>query len=1146
MSLVFIALVEAQGISNDTLRQEPGERATLKLGEPIRATISALEQQSFQIDLKSGQHVQLTLSCQGTPVSFSVFDPIIDRGLQGGRQMRVPATAVLALSVEHTATYQINITTQGKHGQIGRYELVAVLIGHPDEEFNLHVRAQDLITDTWLLYSTGTQESNHRTIEKGQEALSLLARLGMQYYEWEINYLIGDTSISIGEYQEALRFLNQALHHARALQLGQKQAETLTSIGQVYNSLGDYEKGLTSFQQALPLWEQDEYLETPVNLIGWTLLSIGSTYSLIGEREKAIEYFNQSTTRYQEHNRISTNIDPTGYNHEFHRGMTMVNSGLGTIYAKLGDKQKALDYFTEMRNQVRQTNWWNGEAQALNNIAHVYVSLGEFQSALEKYEEALSIARKAGERLAEAEVLVSLGSYYRLANDFTRAQEYLQQALDIYRAIGAKRAQAVALTNLGALSNTQDNPQQALLLCQEALQLRQEIGDRYGEGSALNELGITYEALGDQSQAITLFTHALELRRRTGDREGEANTLYHLARLAQIAGNLKEAQARIEVSLSLTEAIRGGILSQELRASYLSAMREHYEFYIELLMELHRKYPDDGYDAAALQASEMARGRLLLETLAEAHADIRQDAPIELITRERELQQRINAKAEYQFQLQSTPHSQEQRTAVAKDLQTLAEEFQTLQARIKAASPRYAALTEPQPFTTQEIQQQVLDGQTLLLEYALGKKRSYLWAVTPTSLHSYELPPQAEIEKLAQHGYELLTARNKKRDGESAAQRRERIAQVDAEWKVAADKLSQMLLAPAASDIVGKRLLIVGQGALQYIPFNALPVPMKEQPKQGRGIRQTPTASRRVSPLIVEHEIVVLPSASLLTQLRRENTQPHGQSRSVAIFADPVFTANDERVRRTLALPSEPNKEKKAPQPATIANLLTNTLSNGKIEQLSSLQPGFAISSNDTTLSANIPRLYATRQEADAISSLLPADRQFRALDFAANRATATSPKLGQYQILHFATHALIDNLHPGLSGILLSLVDEQGQPQDGFLRAHEIYNLKLPAELVVLSACQTGLGKQVKGEGLISLTHSFMYAGAEHVAVSLWELDDKATADLMADFYQGLLGSKQLSLAAALRGAQIKAWSSGRWPSPYFWAGFILQGDWR
>jgi CHAT domain-containing protein len=196
-------------------------------------------------------------------------------------------------------------------------------------------------------------------------------------------------------------------------------------------------------------------------------------------------------------------------------------------------------------------------------------------------------------------------------------------------------------------------------------------------------------------------------------------------------------------------------------------------------------------------------------------------------------------------------------------------------------------------------------------------------------------------------------------------------------------------------------------------------------------------------------------------------------------------------------------------------------------------------------LANNITRLVFSRQEAQAILSLAPRATSFAALDFKASRATAISGELSKYGIIHFATHGLLNNKHPELSGILLSMVDEKGRPQDGFLQLSDIYDLNLPADLVVLSACETGLGRTVNGEGLIGLTRGFMYAGAARIVASLWKVDDAATAALMEQFYREML-TNGLTPAAALRVAQRQISQQKRWRSPYYWAGFVLQGEWR
>jgi CHAT domain-containing protein len=190
-----------------------------------------------------------------------------------------------------------------------------------------------------------------------------------------------------------------------------------------------------------------------------------------------------------------------------------------------------------------------------------------------------------------------------------------------------------------------------------------------------------------------------------------------------------------------------------------------------------------------------------------------------------------------------------------------------------------------------------------------------------------------------------------------------------------------------------------------------------------------------------------------------------------------------------------------------------------------------------------IHRLPFTRLEANHILAMVPEADRLKALDFDASRATATSPVLGQYRYLHFATHGFLNAAHPELSGIVLSLVNRQGVEQDGFLWAHEVYNLRLPVEMVVLSGCRTGLGKEIKGEGLVGLTRGFMYAGSARVLVSLWDIDDQASAELMAHLYKAVL-KEHMPPSAALRAAQIEILREKRWQAPYYWAAFVLQGE--
>jgi CHAT domain-containing protein len=509
-------------------------------------------------------------------------------------------------------------------------------------------------------------------------------------------------------------------------------------------------------------------------------------------------------------------------------------------------------------------------------------------------------------------------------------------------------------------------------------------------------------------------------------------------------------------------------------------------------MELHKTNPKSGYDRKAFEASERSRARSLLELLQEANADIRQGVAPELLQRERNLQQQLDALEKQRIEVLNRPnHTPAQKAELEKQQQTLIAQYQDIQTQIRTTSPRYATLTQPQPLTLAQIQQQILDENTILLQYSLGYQRSYLWAVTKTSIISYELPKAADIETTAKKFRDAVTAPSSRNKPNQVAQ--------------ANDAISQIILQPVAAQLGQKRLLIVGDGVLNYLPFAALSLPGK-------------SGENRNLPLIVDHEIVLLPSASTLGILRENYSDRQPPNRTLAILADPVFSANDERVKNSSSATTQ--------QAVEAAN------------------PGLSRSRGDNN-NAQFDRLKFTRKEAQIIQSLFPANARTEYLDFEANRATATNQNLSEYKIIHFATHGFANSDHPELSGIILSLVDEKGNPLNGFLRLTDIFNLKLAADLVVLSACQTGMGQNIQGEGLVGLTRGFMYAGAQRVVVSLWSVDDERTATLMSSFYQAML-QKGLTPAAALRAAQLEMLKQEKWKSPYYWAAFTLQGEWR
>ncbi len=503
--------------------------------------------------------------------------------------------------------------------------------------------------------------------------------------------------------------------------------------------------------------------------------------------------------------------------------------------------------------------------------------------------------------------------------------------------------------------------------------------------------------------------------------------------------------------------------------------------------------------------------------LLERRLDIREVASPALVERERSLRRQLTAKEQYRLRLLNDKHADTSLSAVENEIRSLGNEYQETRTNIRASDPKYAALAQPPMLSLQQIQQSVLDGDTVLLEYCLGESRSFVWSVTKTSMSSHLLPARTEVEAAARRVYGLLTERNNRLQGETPEQRVARINRADAEYGQASSVLSQMLLGPVSKELGDRRLVLVTDGILQYIPFAALPAPV------AAGALPSKSSGSQFRPLIIDHEIVNLPSASVLAILRKELANRRAASKSIAVIADPVFSKDDPRMD--------------AQVPAIVSRLQPVSSSVDSVSRTESSDNEFRIGS--------FGRLRFSREEADQIISLAPATTSLRLTDFAANTDMVTSANLDQYRILHFATHGLLDGRRPELSGLVLSLLDRKGEPRDGFLGLREIYNLRLNADLVVLSGCQTALGKEIKGEGLVGLTRGFMHAGVPRVVASLWSVDDRATAGLMKRFYRGVLGQGTRP-AAALRAAQTELRQERGWLAPYYWAGFTLQGDWK
>jgi CHAT domain-containing protein len=798
---------------------------------------------------------------------------------------------------------------------------------------------------------------------------------------------------------------------------------------------------------------------------------------------------------------------------------------------KLGDLVAAYTRFRKLEVETAANPDRRLYAYSLLNIAWIYKRHAQEKKALELYERTIS--------LADIEII--------------KGSEF---ALLVFVPLRVE-----AVNRLAEIRATEGDPATALRLYNENLKTLRSVtvgsvvGPRtYQRGPYANaileieintSLGELHSSLGNNSDASANFAAALAVAQKVGYETGSIDTLLsmatHSARLGdpqkafaqvnavqllvQKSGRLDQllklrtitaavllklnrpaaADLAFQEALRISESLRTDVTMPDQRASYFASLFAPFDDYIDFLMDRHAKEPDAGFDGKAFNVSERRRARALLDSLKVARADIRQGVEPALLEQESRIRNQLNSAAREQFSTidrQFRPIGGDDSNVIRPippkgDITLLTAELARVETAIRRQSPRYAELMQPRPLRWGAMQT-LLDEKTVLLNYTLGSKRSYLWTITQDRISSFVLPPRDQIEALVKTAYEEMS------EGPEAD---------SPLFAPAAETLSRILLEPAIDTIGEKRIVVVADGALQYLPFSSLPDP-----------RTLATINK--SPILKSNAVQFAPSASVVAVLRQEAERRPPPPSAVAIFADPVFSADDERF--------EGQKDESPNALQAAESLITRDLIDVSI-----------LSEENTTDPLRIPRLPFSRREADEIFSSAPPGMSFKALDFEASREKFASIDLSKYGIVHFATHGILHSEHPELSGVVLSLFNEKGEPVNGFLRLNEIYNMKLNADLVVLSACQTALGKEVRGEGLIGLTRGFMYAGSPRVLASLWKVDDVATAELMKIFYQKMLKEK-LRPAAALRAAKIRMMEQKRWRSPYYWAAFELQGEWR
>lgn len=880
--------------------------------------------------------------------------------------------------------------------------------------------------------------------------------------------------------REAEDALQRAILLSEADHYDLGRAQALLTLSDIQNTY-DHSLALETAQRSLTLWETLD--DKPG--IARARARIGQYYMALNMLPESTNYYQQALNLWRELNNLSEQAEALinlGYI-EHRRGewsnaisfytqaqglldertnpekMGQIASGLGAAFNEYGMSEVALAHFQRALEYYRQAQHSSYKAYTIRELGATYYLLGKYPEAIAHLQEARSLV---DDDTLEAECDEYLGRVYIATGKYELALEHLQAALPIYVRASNPKEEARVRALMGQIAEQRQQTERARQYYQLALRTFDMLSDRINQAAV-------YYALGQ-----------LELKKK----------------------NYDAAQSYLRQSIDVTENIRRVPTSSDLTAAFSATVYERYEKYIECLMRKHEAQPERGLALRAFETSELARSRSLTELLRSRQTNLVPGLDPKLAEQEKSLRQSLRVKEDYKVTLLSRTYQPKEELAKLeaelKQLETELEQLETkykqVNGTIQAQYPSYEQITRPAAWSLQQIQEEVVaDDQTVLLEYSLGADRSYVWAVTRNTIASYDLPAQAQIDQAAEKVYKLLATPP---DTDTAG-----------ELTTARQELGQMVLSPVAAELNKNRIIIVADGALNYIPFQALPSP-----------------SDNNQLLVDSCEVTNTPSASLLGELRREAARRQSAPKVLAAFGDPVFDSNYALRKETTG----------GEQLAAMTTMET--------ERWRSALRDIELNGDSFDPSVIKPLRYA-RRELISLRDVVGEDETFMAMGFAATREQLLNTDLTQYAILHFATHGLLDPKRPENSGLVLSTVNRNGQAQNGFVGLQDIYQLRAPVNLVVLSACQTGLGKEVRGEGLIGLTRGFMYAGASTVVASLWKVDDEATAELMKLFYSNLL-QRGMTPAEALRAAQNSIRREGR--SPYYWAGFTLQGEHR
>jgi CHAT domain-containing protein/tetratricopeptide (TPR) repeat protein len=780
---------------------------------------------------------------------------------------------------------------------------------------------------------------------------------------------------------------------------------------------------------------------------------------------------------------------------------------------KLSEARSCLISAREMADRI-------GSAAHIALVSHslgvVERDAGSPGEALKLFGDSYEYYKDYGSHSERAVVLKSLGATQLLVGRFEEATQSLRGALANSRAQGLGGEEASILTELGWALHLSGRSAEAKGLFTEAIALFRKSGETYGEAGALDRLGSAHRELGEFELADAAYQSALTILETEGYDLGRAHTLANICELELAKAERHRApRPPIESCLKASELLEGSddkiasshahfLLARALRlGGRLPEAGDAIAESLDLLDVVWRESVDTTSRETFLKSRQSYLEEALLIMLGEQPGEATEKTKIQALKlvdrfRGRGYLRMLPTAGEPDPELlaqEARIRSEIIRTTLGHDwsrsdeqqderlqsrLLSLQIAHESVARQLAEAMPQIHDVVAGNGWESEELQRRLADDDEVLISYFLGARCSLVWWVTPDSVGMTHIPSREEIEVTIEASSSLLES-----GGASAS----------VQTELALARLGELLIEPVWSQIEPYRnLVIVPDSALFRVPFSAL------------GTAHIPDAKTdernpsRKAPLVASKAIRIVPSVGAALYMETKAKMSSATRRvSIAIFSDPVFDLTDSRIR---------NKTHFTP-PAH---------------------------------EATWKRLPSSRNEADQIRRLAVGSEVLDISGFEANRERFLGGDLEHFDVIHFATHGVYHDTIPEVSGVVLSLVSEEGSPQNGFLSVQDVALLRLRARLVVLSSCQSALAGRRRGTGTLGLVAGFIAAGSDSVLASLWPVEDKATAYLMKLFYEGLL-LEDLTPSEALQRAQQRMLDHHHWFRPRHWAAFAVYG---